>query len=193
MVVGEAIMTLLRSSYNADDFNNDLEFKVFSSRDFTNNTISNGASLFVYRLYANGAYRTPAGRLGPDGKKLLTELPLEMHFLITVWGKDPSLQLTLAGWIMRILEDTPSLPVGLLNSVIPGTFNHDETVDISLAELRTEDLLRIWDVIGLNVYQLSIPYVARVIHIESDQTLIAPDRDLVQQRMLNGARYHSGS
>jgi len=94
---------------------------------------------------------------------------------------------------MRILEDTPSLPVGLLNSVIPGTFNHDETVDISLAELRTEDLLRIWDVIGLNVYQLSIPYVARVIHIESDQTLIAPDRDLVQQRMLNGARYHSGS
>jgi hypothetical protein len=51
--------------------------------------------------------------------------------------------------------------------VVSDAFRPDETVDISLAELRTEDMFRIWDVIGMNVYQLSLPYVARIIHLES--------------------------
>ena len=60
---------------------------------------------------------------------------------------------------MRTLEDNPILPAGLLNAIEPGIFRNDETVEICLAELRTEDLLRIWDVLGLNLYQLSVPYI----------------------------------
>lgn len=167
MAVSEAIVNLLRVNYRPEDFNNELEFRVFTSKDFGNNTLQNGASLFPYRIYANGAHRTPAGRIGTDGRPLRSVLPVELHFLITVWGKEASLQNTLAGWIMRTLEDTPSLPAGILNSVVPDCFRPDETVDIALAELRTEDLFRIWDVIGMNVYQLSTPYVARIIHLES--------------------------
>lgn len=172
MSVSEAVVALLRNSYRIEDFNNELEFRVFTSKDFTANTIANGASLFVYRIYNNGTYRSPAGRRGPDGMRLQTQLPVEVHFLITVWGKDPSLQLTLAGWIMRTLEDTPTIPAALLNAITPGVFRPDETVDICLTELRTEDLLRIWDVLGLNVYQISVPYVARIINIESQQTTV---------------------
>ena len=169
MAVNEALVNLLRVSYRPEDFNNELEFRVFSSKDFGTNTLQNGASLCLYRVYANGAQRTPPGRIGADGRPLRSLLPVELHFLITVWGKEASLQNTLAGWIMRTLEDTPSLPAGILNSVVPDCFRPDETVDIALAELRTEDMFRIWDVIGMNVYQLSIPYVARIIHLESVQ------------------------
>ncbi len=83
---------------------------------------------------------------------------------------------------MRVLEDTPILPAVILNSVVPGVFQPDETVDVCLTELRTEDLFRIWDVLGLNSYQLSIPYVARVIEIDSLQARVEEDGELVQQR-----------
>lgn len=185
MAVSEAIVNLLRVSYRPDDFNNELEFRVFTSRDFGNNTLQNGASLFPYRIYANGVSRTPPGRIGTDGQPLRSALPVELHFLITVWGKEASLQNTLAGWIMRVLEDTPSLPAGILNSVVPDCFRPDETLDIALAELRTEDMFRIWDVIGLNVYQLSIPYVARIIQIDSMQPCDFERGEPVQERELD--------
>jgi hypothetical protein len=41
---------------------------------------------------------------------------------------------------------------------------------VVLGELTTEDLFRIWEVMINHVYQLSVPYVARVIQIESTQT-----------------------
>lgn len=187
MGVSEAVAGLLRTSYRPEVFNNELEFKVFTSKDFASNTIANGASLFVYRIFCNGAHRLPPGRIRPDGRTDQSQLPLELHFLITVWGKDASLQNTLAGWIMRTIEDTPTLPAGVLNAVVPGVFHPDETVDILLAELRTEDLFRIWDVLGLNAFQLSIPYVARVINIESVQPLSDEGHPPVQSRRFDAA------
>ncbi len=165
--VSEGIMGLLRSSYPGTD----MDFRVVTSRDFAENTITNGASLFMYRVFCNGTFRIPPGRVDPDGNKRDTELPLELHFLITLWGGEASQQYTLAGWIMRTLEDTPILPASILNSVVPGVFREDESVDILLADLSTEDLFRIWEVIGNDAYQLSIPYVARIIHIESEHGL----------------------
>jgi hypothetical protein len=163
--VSEGIMGLLRSSYPETD----MDFRVVTSRDFAENTITNGASLFMYRVFCNGTFRIPPGHVGTDGLKRDTELPLELHFLITLWGGEASQQYTLAGWIMRTLEDTPILPASILNSVVPGVFREDESVDILLADLSTEDLFRIWEVIGNDAYQLSIPYVARIIHIESER------------------------
>lgn len=192
MAVSEAIAGLLQTSYRFEDFNNDLEFKVFTSKDFTENTISNGASLFVYRIFCNGTHRLPPGRIGRDGKRRHPQLPLDLHFLITVWGKDASLQYTLAGWIMRLLEDTPTLPAGVLNSAVPGVFHPDEMVDIVPAELRTEDLFRIWEVLGLNAYQLSIPYVARVVNIDSMEPLPDEGGERVQKRTFDMATYETG-
>jgi hypothetical protein len=129
--------------------------------------LENGVSLFVYRVFPHGTNRSPAGRRGSDGQRLPAALPLELHFLLTIWGKDASLQNSLCGWVMRTLEDYPTLPNGVLNAVTPGVFRPEESIDVCLAELPTEDLFRIWDVLGQNVYQLSIPYVARVLMIES--------------------------
>lgn len=162
----DAIMYLLRSSHDPSDFDNPLEFRVFLTPDFSQTSTLAGVSLFLYRIYPNGTYRNPAGRLTPEGRRA-PQLPLDLHFLLTVWGGEASLQHTIAGWMMRVLEDNAILPAGLLNTVAPGVFRPDETVEITPTDLRTEDLLRIWDTIIQNVYQLSVPYVARNIWLES--------------------------
>jgi len=162
--ISEGIMGLLRSSYPGSD----TEFRVVTSSDFSEKTVANGASLFMYRVFVNGSARVSLGEVGHDGAKRGTVLPLDLHFLITLWGGEASQQHSLAGWIMRVLEDTPVLPASVLNSVIPGVFREEESVQIVLADLSTEELFRIWAGIGNNAYQLSIPYVARVVHIESE-------------------------
>ncbi len=164
--VCEAVIHLLHTSDRPAGIDSELEFKVFSARDFEH-PMTAGVSLFLYRIFANGAHRTPAGRPGSDGRPTQPQLPVDLHFLLTVWGREASLQHVLAGWMMRTLEDTPILSAGDLNAVAPEVFRPDETVEISLTELTNEDLLRIWEVLGLRVYQLSVPYVARVIALDS--------------------------
>jgi hypothetical protein len=164
----EAIIHMLRMNYNPTDFDKELEFKVYTSSDFAT-PMDAGVSLFLYRVFVNGAYRTPPGRLDDNGRRQKTQLPIDLHFLLTAWGKEASLQHAIAGWMMRILEDTPMLPAGLLNSETPGVFRPSETVEVSPTELRTEDMLRIWETLTQNTYQLSIPYLARNLRIESSQ------------------------
>ena len=179
MAVCEGVLQLLRLHYTPETFDNELEFKVFLAKDFSGQMFA-GVSLFLYRIFPNGTPRTPSGRPGPDGRRRRTQLPLDLHFLLTPWAREASLQHTIAGWMMRVLEDNPILPAGLLNTVTPGVFQSEETVEIGLAELRTEDLVRIWDTLGQNVYQLSVPYLIRNIRIESTQEMV--EAEPVQER-----------
>lgn len=182
--VSDAIVNLLESQYAPADFDGaSLQFKVYLARDFTATPMDAGVSVFLYRIYPNGTYRTPPGRLGPDGRRQRPMLPVDMHLLLTAWAKDASLQHAIAGWMMRILEDTPSLPPGLLNHRYPGTFQPDETVELCLTELTTEELFRIWEVIVNNAYQISVPYVARNVRIESIQRLYQGEP--VQERVMD--------
>ncbi|HVN09420.1 MAG TPA: DUF4255 domain-containing protein [Patescibacteria group bacterium] len=163
----EAIIRLLRSSYNPADFNGaSLDFQVYVANDFLN-PMDEGVSILLYRIYHDGTSRTPPGRVLPNGQRTRTKLPVELHFLLTAWAKTASLQHEIAGWMMRTLEDNPILFPALLNTYKPGVFFPEETVEISLAQLSVEDMFNIWDVIIRHVYQLSVPYVARVVRIES--------------------------
>lgn len=178
----EAVLQLLRSQYRPEDFDQELEFKVFTAADFAK-PLDAGVSLFLYRIFPNGVQRTPPSRPTADGTSYPSLLPLDLHFMLTVWGKEASMQHTIAGWMMRVLEDHPIFPSALLNAVTPGAFRAEETVEISLTELTNEDLLRIWDTLIQNVYQLSVPYVARVVRIESPRALAAGGGE-VQERSL---------
>lgn len=166
--VSEAVIELLRANYLAAPtiFNNQLEFEIYLAKDFSQ-PMAAGVSLFLYRIYPNGTHRNPRGRPGPAGQQFRNQLPLDLHFILTAWAQDASLQHLIAGWMMRMLEDTPQLPPGLLNQHYPDLFRPDEGVVISPAELSTEELLRMWEVIVNNAYQVSVPYVARYVKIES--------------------------
>jgi Pvc16 N-terminal domain len=181
--VSEAVIYLLESHYTPEDFDgNQLQFKVYLAKDFAQ-PMDAGVSFFLYRIYTNGTQRAPSGRTTPEGQRYRTQLAVDLHFLLTAWAKDASLQHAIAGWMMRILEDTPSLPTGLLNHKIPNVFHLDETVEVSLTELTTEELFRIWEVIVNNAYQISVPYVARNVKIES--RLLLSSAQPLQERIFD--------
>jgi len=127
-----------------------------------------GVSLLLYRIYHNGNHRTPPGRV-VGNQRQRTKLPLDLHFLVTAWAKTASRQHEIAGWMMRVLEDNAIMPAALLNAYQPGVFGDEEAVEVTLAELTTEDLFHIWEVMINHVYQLSVPYVARVVQLESKE------------------------
>ncbi len=163
----EAVVRVLRAAYDPADFNGAvLDFQVYVSDDFTH-PMEQGVSLFLYRIYPNGAVRAPQGRLLPDGRRQRTKLPLDLHFLATAWARKASLQHEIAGWMMRVLEDTPVLTADLLNAPRPGVFQPEETVALTHTDLSVEDTFRIWDTVIDHAYQLSVPYVARTVEIES--------------------------
>jgi hypothetical protein len=178
-VVCEAVLLLLRNNYEPQEFNNELEFKVYLARDFLA-PMPTGVSLFLYRILPNGSHRTPNGRIGPNGQYYRSQLPIDLHFLLTAWGKEASLQHTIAGWMMRILEDMPILPASLLNSIASDVFRPDETVELCLSEMTTEEMIHIWEAFIENGYHLSIPYVARNVRIESN--VLMTGKQSIQKR-----------
>jgi len=179
----ESVIRLLRSAYDPTAFNNaQLDFQVYVANDFLT-PMEEGVSLLLYRIYHDGSPRTPPGRLLPDGQRERSKLPLELHFMLTAWAKQATLQHEIAGWMMRTMEDNPIYYPSLLNSYKPGVFYPDETVSVSLAQLSVEDMFSIWDVLIRHVYQLSVPYVARVVELES--TLSLTQGVPIQQRNFN--------
>lgn len=178
----EAIMRLLQQSWQPALFDGaELQFVVYRTRDFAT-PIDTGISLFLYRVSVNSVQRTPAAKPGPHGKPRRAQLPLDLHFLLTPWAKDSSLEQVILGWMMRTLEDTPILASGILNTLMEGVFDPDETVEIVNGQLSNEEMFRIWDVLP-NDYQISIPYSARIVRIDSE--LERPEAGPVLSRDLN--------
>lgn len=183
--VCKAVVELLRSDYNEnydelnEILNNDLTFEVYLAKDFLQ-PMAAGVSLFLYQVRPNGGHRTPSGRIGPGGQRLRPHLPVDLHFFLTAWGKDASLQHMIAGWMMRTLEDSPILSAGLLNALATDVFGPDETLEIVLAELTNEELVRMWQALLETGYQLSVPYIARNVRIESTRQL-APAKPVLKR------------
>ena len=179
----EAIVRLLRSRFDPQYFGGaTLDFQVYVAGDFVT-PMDEGVSLFLYRIYHNGTRRIVSGRVLPDGTRERTKLPVDLHFLLTAWAKKASLQHEIAGWMMRVLEDTPTLTPNLLNAYRPGVFFPEESVEIAPAQLSVEDMFHIWEVMINHVYQLSMPYQARVLQLESDLTI--PAGPPVQERVVD--------
>ena len=82
---------------------------------------------------------------------------------------------------MRTIDDNPILSSGFLNAFIPGVFRPEETVELAPAELTNDEVFQLWQVLPSSL-QLSVPYVARVVRVESDVTV--PQGPLVRVREL---------
>jgi hypothetical protein len=163
-------MRLLQESYRPDLLgpSSHLQFEVYTTADFKNH-MAQGVSLFLYRVHINATQRAPLVK-NTDGKLRRQLLPLDLHFFLTVWAPKASLQHAILGWAMRLLEDSPIISSALLNGVREDTFRGDETVELIAGQLPNEEFMRIWDDLGTE-YQLSVPYVARVVRIESTQEI----------------------
>lgn len=118
-------------------------------------------SIFVYRVDFNRTMRAAWSAVGSlEGR---ARLPLDVYLLLTPWAENPDFELRILGRAMVCLEALPILSGPLLDPLAgwaPG-----EAVQVCLADLTTEDLMRTFDSLPID-YRLSMLYVARVVTIE---------------------------
>lgn len=182
---GQAILALIASGVPRDEFSS-AKFELYQAKDFQS-PMEEGISLYLYRVTPAGEIRNFPPRIAPDGRKYKQVLPLNLHYILSAWAREAAKQQRLLGWAMRILEDTPVLPSGLLNQGGPesDTFRPNETVDLIMETISIYDMGAIWDVSKPNV-QPSIGYVARMIGLESQ--LQVTEAEPVQIRAFQGGK-----
>lgn len=137
-----------------------------------------GLSILLYRVDFNKTMRTSWSAVGHgDGKG---HLALDLHYLLTPWADNAEHQHMIIGRAMQTLEQTPVLSGPLLYSpALPAAYADEpaaattDAVQLVLEEISTEALMRTFDSLPSD-YRLSVPYVARVVRIDTRQILMQP-------------------
>jgi len=175
---GQAIIRLLADARPQPEFST-TRFELYQLSDFQD-PMEEGVSFFLYRVAVNGTRRNVPPPVGPDGIRHRPPIPLDLHYIASVWAKSPVKQQRLLGWMIRQLEDVPILPTGLLNQSgpEPDVFRPNETVELILEQMSLQDWNNLWGVTKTTP-PLSVGYVARMVGIESP---IALSDTLVQTR-----------
>ena len=86
----EAVRQLLAGAFRPDLLEPpiELQFEIYSTDDFRA-AMPAGVSLFLYRVHINAVQRRPLERRD-DGTFGRPQLPLDLHFFLTVWGRRAS-------------------------------------------------------------------------------------------------------
>jgi len=150
------------------------QFELYQLSSFQT-PMEEGVSLYLYRVAVNGVRRNMPPTLGPDGKRHPPPIPLDLHYIVSAWARTAVKQQRLLGWTIRMFEDVPILPTGLLNHYGPETeiFQPGETVELLLESLTLQDWNNLWSTTKSSP-PLSVGYVARMIGIASSLVLTVP-------------------
>jgi hypothetical protein len=159
----EAVVRLLEQSWHPSLLAGiEPQFAVYHGKDFST-PMATGVSVFIYQVGVDTVQRT----LPPAEPQHRRPLPLRASLLLTAWAKEASTEHALLGWAMRAVADSPVLSSGFLNAATPGVFGHDETVELSAIDLSNDEVFQLWQVLPSSL-QLSVPYLARVLRVESE-------------------------
>ncbi len=138
-----------------------------------------GLTILLYRVDFNKTLRAAcSARAEIDGRG---HLALDLHFLLTPWADNAEHQHMIVGRAMQVLERVAMLAGPLLyEPALPSPAYDDEpragsidSVQVLLEEISTEALMRTFDSLPGD-YHLSVPYVARVVRIDTLAELVAP-------------------
>jgi hypothetical protein len=185
----KAILGLLEDACPRTEFPH-ADFQLYHNSNFEK-PMPEGISLYLYRVAINGSVRNMPPRLGPDGRRFRPSLPVDLYYLLTAWAEKVEQQQRLLGWSIRMLEDTPILPAGVLNDRMEKeTFRPEETVELIYEPLSLQDWAAVWDKLKPKI-QTSMTYVARLIAIESNVEL--SDGALIQTREFKFTKFTNGS
>ena len=169
-----ALLGLIGERYPRADFGSALQFHLYQAKDFET-PMSEGFSLFLYRITVNGAVRNLAYRRTPGGTRFKPSLPLDAHFLITPWADNAERQLRMLGWVIRFVEDLGILAAGQLNNFLAeiDTFGPDESIEIVADPMALVDYLNLWDK-WKHKMPTSMTYIARTLVLDSELTVADP-------------------
>jgi hypothetical protein len=167
---GQAMLGLLSDAVPRDQFPN-AQFELYQMSNFQQ-PMEEGISLFLYRIAANTSRRNLPPTTGPDGRRFRPPIPVDLYYVATAWAPTAVRQQRLLGWAIRMFEDVPVLPTGLLNNYgpEPEIFKQGETVEIILDSLTLQDLNNFWGV-SKSSLQLSVGYIARMLFIQSSMPI----------------------
>jgi hypothetical protein len=167
---GQAMLGLLADGCPKPEFANS-QFELYQLSNFQS-PMEEGISLYLYRVAVTGARRNLPPSLGPDGRRYRPPVPLDLHYVVSAWARSAVKQQRLLGWTIRMFEDVPILPTGLLNHYGPESeiFKPGETVELLLDTLTLQDWNNLWSPTKSSP-PLSVGYVARMIGIESSLPL----------------------
>jgi hypothetical protein len=187
-VTALALRGLLANACPKDQFPG-AEFRVVQTKDLQPpQQLNTGVSIYLHRITFNTTRRNLPPRQERDGKRYRPSTPVDLHYLITAWGRTAEEQQGLLGWAIRTLEDTPVLPAGFLNRFAGErgeVFRTDETIELVGDVLSIQDLFNVWEVAKHN-HQASVSYVVRMVYLDSEIELT--NDGLVQTRSFNYAR-----
>jgi hypothetical protein len=126
-------------------------------------------SIFMYRVDFNKTTRAGWSAVGSlDGR---SHLPLDLHFLLTPWASDADSELRIVGRAMQALDTTPILSGPLLLGY--GEFAPSESVQLVVEDVSTEAVMRTFDSLPTD-YKLSVPYLARIVRVDSKVSAASP-------------------
>ena len=132
-------------------------------------------SILLYRVDFNKTTRAGWSSIGSkDGR---SHLPLDLHYLLTAWATNADHEHRIIGRSMQVLEELGALSGPLLHP--EGDWLPDETVQLYLEDMATDDLMRTFDSLTCD-FRLSIPYIARVVVVSSEGTPIPEVLTLVR-------------
>jgi Pvc16 N-terminal domain len=126
-------------------------------------------SIYLYRADFNKNMRATWSAIGSqDGQ---AHLVLDLHFLLTAWADNAEFEHRIIGRSMQVLETTPVLSGPLLEG--SANWALTESVQLVLEEISTEAVMRTFDSLPTD-YRLSIPYIARMVRIDSLSPIVTP-------------------
>lgn len=167
----QAIVGLLKAAAGDSEFSGQ-RFELYQAKDLQS-PMTSGVSLWLYRVALGTSRRNLSPRTGEDGRRFRPSLPLDLHYLVTAWANDAATQQRLLGWCIRMLEDQPVLPSGLLNHFgpEPDVFRAHEAVELVAQPLTPQEISDVWEVSPKH-QQPSMAYLARAIEVESQLELV---------------------
>lgn len=168
---GQAMLGLLSDAVPRDEFPN-AQFELYQVSNF-NQPMDEGVSLHLYRVAVNTSRRNLPPTVAPDGRRFRPPIPLDLYYVATAWAPTAVRQQRLLGWTIRMFEDVPILPTGLLNNYgpEPEIFQPGETVELILDSLSLQDWNNLFSTMKSNPPPLSVAYIARMLHIQSSMPL----------------------
>lgn len=178
--VGDSLISYLRHAYELSHVEDKLptcRFRLVPSSLMAGNENGDppvelpGVSLFLYRVNVNEHLRNNSRT---EGK---ASLPLDLHYLLTVWAEHVDEEHRILAWTMKQLHMHEALSASDLTP--DGGWSAGDMVHVIPAEISHEDLTRLWDTLR-RPYRPSLTYVARVVRI--DVPAKAPGKPVVARR-----------
>jgi len=129
-------------------------------------------SIYLYRIDLDRVTRpgwSAAGHVSGRG-----HITLNLHFLLTPWAPNADHEARILGRALAVLEANPILTGPNLDPV--GEFAPGEEIQLVTGEITTEEIMRTFDSLPTD-YKLSVPYLARVVRIDTEPLL--PDAPAV--------------